>query len=164
MFERDNRGFYEKLALGIEKEIMLTGMLNWSGFKARRNNEESVTDIDIELIDDNIYIDAKFMETPFHKAFQYTGIQPENCLTLQTRHIKNYADKERTTGKEVWVGCFINYADYNVHELLFFKNSKLKQLVDKQPSAQKLHFNRKEGISFSSFLNYLNINREMKGL
>lgn len=162
MYKNDTRTFQEKLSLGQEKEDMLVEMLNWSGFSARRNNEESVTDIDIELIDDFIYIDSKLMETPFYKSQQYTGITPENCLTMQVRHINAYAHKQKRTGKETWIACFVDYKDFNVHELVFFKNSKLKELVDKTGSTTKLHFNRQNGFSFNFFLDYLNMRKTLR--
>lgn len=163
MYHQDTRTFQEKLAIGQEKEDMLVEMLNWSGFKAQLNNEEMVTDIDIELPEDSIYLDAKFLETPFYKAHQYTGILPENCLTLQSRHINAYAYKEQRTGKKVWIACFVDYKDFNVHELIFFQNSKLKKIADKSETNSKVHFDRRDGHSFSFFLNYLNTQKQLRG-
>lgn len=163
MYRSDTRNFHEKLAIGQEKEDMLVDMLNWSGFNAKRNNEEAVTDVDIELLEDSIYLDAKLMETPFYKAKEYTGFLPENCLTMQVRHINAYAHKEQRTGKEVWVACFVDYKDFDVHQLVLFKNSKLKELVDKSKVNTKLHFDRRDGHSFGFFLNYLDMKRKIRG-
>lgn len=163
MFTKDTRTFQEKLTLGQEKENMLIDILNLSGFKARSYNDKEVTDIDVELVDDNILIDSKYMGTPFYSSYKYAGIQPADCLTISKKYVNIYDQKEKERGKEVWVACFVDYNNYNVYELVFFKNSYLKDLVDNSnDSNYKLHFNRNQGFSLNFFLNYLKMQRKFK--
>lgn len=154
MFTKDTRTFEEKLKIGNEKEEMLIDFLNLCGIKSKKNNETDVTDVDIELTIDNIFLDCKYLETPYHMAFRDTGIQPANCLTLKVRHINNYAKKQFETGKEVWVACIVDYIDYDIYELVFFPNSYLHNLVLQNKSEYKLHVDRRNGIDLYEFLNY----------
>lgn len=153
--------FEERLKMGEEKENFLLDILNLSGFEARKHNVKDIKDIDIELVNENILVDSKYMETPFYKSFEYTGIQPFNCLTVKVNHINKYAKKEKETGKEVWIACFICYKDYDIYELRFFKNSYLKNLVDAKKANYKLHFDRRAGKDLRFFLNYLATKREL---
>lgn len=159
MFTKDTRTFEEKLKIGNEKEEMLLDVLNLSGIKSEKNNEENVKDIDIVLVDDQMFIDCKYMETPYFMAFRDTGIQPANCLTVTTRHINNYAMKQLNTGKEVWVACIVDYVDFDVYELVFFKNSYLHSLI-KDKNQYKIHFDRRDGIDLHGFLNYIKSKRK----
>lgn len=98
-YKPDTRTFKEKLEIGNRKEEYLVDILNLSKVPAKLNNTTKVTDIDIELTNDDMYIDCKLIETPFYKAREFTGIDPDKCIPISVRHIKSYEKIETSTGK-----------------------------------------------------------------
>lgn len=158
---KDDKDFYEKLALGLDKENMLIDILNLSGIPASKYNIENVREVDIELHEDNIFIDCKYMMTPYHMAYSDVGIQAMNCLTFSERHIKSYEQKERLTGKKIWLACMVNYKEYDIYELRFFPNSYLSnaELTSKD---NKIYTDRRNGKDFYWFMSYLKNLKSMK--
>lgn len=164
-YPRDNRTFKERLKIGNEKEKYLVDILNLCGVPARLNNTRSVTDIDIELTTDDIFVDCKLIETPFYKAKEYTGIDPDKCIALNTRHIKAYQKKEKETGKKCWIAFFIDFKPFEVYELVFLPNSYVAHLVDNNLTPvvnDKINIDRTICRDVTSFLNYIKDAREIK--
>lgn len=167
MYQKDDRSFEEKLELGNVQEDKLVEILNWCGVPAIRNNSDIVTDIDVVLTKDNMFVDSKLIETPFYKAKQYTGIDPDKCLPINVKHVRTYQRKEQLTGKRCWVAFFVDFPDFNVHELIFVPNSQLVYLIDNHPGSvanNKLNFDRTIGRDLHSFLDYLKKVRKVNNL
>lgn len=166
MHQNDTRTFEEKLLVGQKKENYLIDILNLCGVPAKLNNEDNVFDIDIELTYDDMFVDCKLIETPFIKAREFVNIDPDKCLPINVKHIKTYAEKERTTGKKAWVAFFIDFNIYNVYELVFVPNSQLLHLMNNHPEKiknGKISFDRTIGRDMHSFLEYTKQIRKIKG-
>lgn len=151
---KDDKDFHEKLAIGLSKENMLIDILNLSGIPASKYNVENVKEIDIELHEDNLLIDCKYMLTPYHLAYSDVGIQAMNCLTFSERHIKSYEKKEELTNKKVWLACIIDYKEYDVYELRFFPNSYLRN-AGLSSKDNKIYADRRNGKNFYEFMSYV---------
>lgn len=162
--KKDERSFQEKLKIGNDKEELLVELFNSKGIVAKLNNEENVKDVDIELTNDNIYVDSKYLESEFMWSKQFTGIEPENCLLINKSHIESYANKELNTGKKVWVAFLIDYRSFGIYEYRFFPNSYLVHQLKNTVSwkEDKLNVDRQFGMDFKSFLDYLSKLRVIK--
>lgn len=164
-FQKDTRTFEERLEVGQQKEIYLVDILNLCGVPAKRNNDGNVYDIDLELTYDDMFMDCKLAETPFHKAKEILGIDPDKCLPMQVRHIRNYEQKEKETGKPSWIAYFVDFKDYNVYELIFIPNSQLVHLINTYPEKIKdgrISFDRSIGRDMHTFLSYIKQIRNIK--
>jgi len=165
-FQKDTRTFAERLEVGNKKEVELVDILNWCGVPAKINNDDDVYDIDIELTYDNMFVDCKFAETPFYKAQQFVGIDADKCLPMTVRHIRAYEQKEKITGKKCWVAFFVDFADFDVHELVFIPNSQLVHMIDTNPGMVhngRISFDRTIGRDMHLFLDYVKQIRKIKG-
>jgi hypothetical protein len=164
MFQPDTRTFAERLQVGNEKEEYLVDILNLCMVPAKLNNETVVTDVDIELTADDMYVDCKYIETPFMKAKQYTGIEADSCMLINKKHVEAYAKKEEETGKKVWVAFLVDFEVFGVHELRFVPNSYLMHQIKlgKNLNGNKLNVDKNVGRDMYSFLDYVYKMRKIK--
>lgn len=167
----NDRDFIERLTLGQNYEMRLKDILNDHGVPAKLNNEDNVYDIDLELYDDNMYVDSKFVKTAYTNSFKEYGILPENCMLINVNHVEKYHEKEKSTGKTVWIAFFVKYDDYKVKDLVFVPNSYLMYLINKARESKlniirdgKFRVNRTYCRSLDEFLNYIDQVREIKNM
>ncbi|MNJ90008.1 hypothetical protein D3C87_75990 [compost metagenome] len=154
----------KRLKLGNDKEDLLVGTLNLNGIAARLNNVENNKDVDIELFEDELYVDSKYIETVFLWSKQFTGIEPENCLPLNKTHIESYDKKEKQSGKKVWIAFLVDFKQFGIYEYRFFPNSYFVHQLNHGLVAKdnKINVDRTKGYTFDVFKKYIGDLRKIR--
>lgn len=153
-----NNGFLERLKEGNKKEDALVDFLRLCGIEAERFNSQNVKEVDIILPKEKIYIDSKYVKTPFYSSEKYFKIHSKDCITVNVKHVESYEKKELETNSKVWVAFLIDYSNFGVYEYKFVPNSYLSFLIKNNYCVQdgKLYFNKENGRSVYEFLDYIN--------
>lgn len=153
----NNNTFLHQLKIGNKKEHYVCNLLNICGVKTEPNNEEEVTDIDLILPEVKIIMDVKFINTAFNNSKQMVGIEPQDCLPINVRHVHNYYKRQEETKCQAWVCFLIKLDDYNINELKFVPVDYLEHLIWSGKGSirnGKLNFNRNDCKDMTFFLNY----------
>lgn len=151
--------FLKQLKIGNKKETYICNILNLCGIYTKQYNIENVTNIDLILPKLDIIMDVKFINTAFNNSKQIVGIEPQDCLPINIRHVNNYFNEQEQTNKQAWVCFLIKLDSYNINEIRFIPVNYLKHLIDSgngKINNGKLNFNRNDCKDMRYFLNYCN--------
>lgn len=155
--------FNTQLKIGNEKENYVCDILNLCGLKTTTNNNVNVKDIDLKINDLDILLDVKFINTPFNNSKLFVGIEPQDCMPINVKHINTYYDKEIAEKKQSWVCFLVKFDLFNINELRFIAVSHLKYLIESgngKIRKGKLNLDRNLCYDMTAFLKFCEKRKE----